>query len=116
MTKTGDIHTSLPGVNLSLFDVPVAPVADCPPKPVDLSALVRIRQISTGQQILLCTVSPAPATALAEAKRLDLPLFTADEIPNMRRFIEMTPEEIQKVLDIKRTFPGCSIYKHEVIA
>ena len=108
--------SSLSGVNLSLFDTPVEqPPVETPPAQVDISALVRIRRISTGQQILLSTVHPAPQSALDEADRLGLPLFTVNELPAMKQFAQMLPEEMDKLLAIKQTWPGCTVFKHEVL-
>jgi hypothetical protein len=101
---------SLAGVNLSLFDAPAPP-----PATPDLSALVKIKRASNGAEILLCTVHPAPAAAVAESKRLGLALFTPPEIPFMRQLAEQSPDQLDKMLEIKRVFGG-TITSHKDIS
>lgn len=91
---------SLPGVNLSLFEEP----AKVEPKRTEY--LLTIRQTKGGMDIMVCTVHPAPAAAVAEAAEKGLPLFTGVEIQRMR---QCPPEVVPYIMETKRVFPGSSV-------
>lgn len=73
---------------MSLFDgIPLPyeePQPVAPAKPAEPSYLLTIRRASNGQEVLLCSVNPPPASAIAEAAKLDKALFVYDEIPALR--------------------------------
>lgn len=70
---------------MSLFDgLPVVDgVGSQAPEP-ETPYIVTIKRASTGEEIMLCNVTPPPAGAVKDAKARKLALFTLDEIPTMR--------------------------------
>jgi hypothetical protein len=101
------ISNSLTGVDLSLFDVPVPVVVAAAPLVAAVQGyLVTMRQTRSGKDIMVCTVHPAPAGAIAEAAAKKLPLFTGPEIRIMATCL---PEMVDHILEAKRVFPGITI-------
>jgi len=64
--------------------------------------MVYIKRASNGVDILLCSVTPPTATALAEAKQRNLALFTTDEIPAMRQAGASDPRYIDAMIETRR--------------
>lgn len=78
---------------MSLFDgIPLdyedpQPVA-APVKAAEPAYLLTIKQASNGQQIMLCNVTPPPASAIVEAGKQGLALFVFEEIAAIRKAAE----------------------------
>lgn len=113
------------GIPLDAYDTPRGPA----PTPVELPAagnpvaaqkqqvddrpfIVTIKRASNGDEILLCTITPPPASAIADARRRKLPLFTCDEIPAMRRIAADDPRGIDILIQSRRLFDWGGVITH----
>lgn len=100
---------------MSLFDgLPLdtyTPAPKATTKPAEITYIATIKRASNGDEILLCNVTPAPAKAIAEAQRRNLPLFTIAEIPIMRQAVELDKHSLDAIIKAKRTFPGIHLSK-----
>lgn len=79
---------------MSLFDGILDQYDTPAPEPVIPAAVITIKRASTGQEILLCSATPPPASAKNEASSRKLALFTFDEIPTMRQIPAVMLEKI----------------------
>ena len=70
---------------------------------------VVIKQTQTGQQIMICTVEPAPQHVIDQAIAQNLPLFVPSEINNLAG---ANPEAVRAVIMAKLTMSGSTITKH----
>lgn len=99
----------LSSLNLSLFD---APKTDpFPPKatePAQVPFTVHIKKTRSGRDILVCTVQPAPDSALKMAADQGLALFLPREIELMRG---CPSDLVDKIIEIKTIFPGADVAK-----
>lgn len=86
------------GIPLEAYDTPAPPIRQLPP------CLVTLRHASNGSEILLCSVTPPPAEVVADAKQRNLPLFTLDEIPAMRKAAADDPRYIDNLIAARRIF------------
>lgn len=75
--------------------------------------LVTLKQASNGADILLCTVTPPSATAIAEAKQRNLALFTLDEIPAMRQAANDDPRYIDTLIAARRLMGWGGLITHK---
>lgn len=96
--------TGLANINLSLFDQPEQPLVMVPK--VDLPAILVLKRTQSGNRILLCTVTPTPAEAIAKAEAQNLPLFGLTEIPILKN---CAAELLEKIILAKTTFPGATV-------
>jgi len=74
---------------VSLFDgIPLdyeEPQPVAPAKPAEPAYLLTIKRASNGQEILICSVTPPPASAISEAAKQGKALFVFDEVEAIRR-------------------------------
>ena len=85
---------------MSLFDnLPLEPP---PADPIDRACLITLKRASNGAEILLCNVTPPPASALAVAKGRKLPIFTYDEITAIRRASADDPRYVDALIEARR--------------
>ena len=103
------------GIPLDAYDTPRGPA----PTPVEPPAagnpvaaqkqqvderpfIVTIKRASNGDEILLCNITPPPASAIEDARRRNLALFTYDEIPVMRKAAASDPRYIDHLIASRR--------------
>lgn len=84
--------------SLKKYDVPVTPAAP--------EFICTIKSTRAGKQIMLCSVDPAPQTAIDQATKSGFPLFVASEIAQM---VDLDQKTVELVLSAKTEFPGCRV-------
>lgn len=90
---------------MSLFDG--IPLDYDEPQPVaapksEPAYLLTIKRASNGQEIMLCTVSPPPASAITDAAKRGLALFVTAEIEAMRQIAADDPHAIDIIIETRR--------------
>ncbi len=93
---------------LDQYDTPAEPVPVSVPD-VDIPFTVTIKMASNGQRIMICSTDPAPRTAINEARKEGVALFTLAEIPLMKSAVAADPRFLDHIIAAKRTFPGAHI-------
>ena len=96
--------SGLDSLNLELFDeVPVVP----PPAPVvEPEITFVVKQTRAGQDIIVCSASPAPDEIIERAAIMGLPLFTGPEVMRLK---DCPPAMIDKIVLAKLAFPGAEV-------
>lgn len=93
---------------MSLFDgIPLdyedpKPAAPVKPSIFDRPYLLTIKRASNGQEILLCSVTPPPAKAIAEAAQRGLALFVFDELDAIRKAATADPKAVDIIIESRR--------------
>lgn len=97
----------LSSLNLSLFDAPKAdPIPEKATDPAQEQLIVHIKKTRSGRDILVCTVQPAPDSALKMAAEQGLALFFPRDIELMRG---CPADLVDKIIEIKSIFPGSDV-------
>lgn len=99
---------------MSLFDgLPLDPDPAPIAAPVLTPCVITIKRASNGAEILLCSQTPPPASAIKEARSRGIALFTLDEIPAMRRAGGSDPRYIDAIISarIKMGWGGAIQYQ-----
>ena len=89
------------GIPLDGYDTPVGPAQA---KPAGRAYVVTLKQASNGREILICSVTPPPAAALVDAKERKLPLFTMEEINEIRLAGHIDPRNIDLIIEARQVF------------
>lgn len=90
---------------MSLFDGLLLDEPVPSPRPaavVEIPYTVTIKRASNGDEIMLCSVSPPPSWAIAEASRNKMELFTLDEIESMRRISVADSRALDTIIATRR--------------
>ena len=78
--------------------VPVQKTVELPP------CLITIKTASNGEKIMMCSVTPPPASAIETAKQAGLALFTTAEIVAMRQAGEADERFISRLIESRKMF------------
>ena len=77
-----------------------------PPEPAADDFICTIKTTRAGKQIMLCSIDPAPTSAIDQAIKAGFPLFVASEISKM---VDVDAETLDAILLAKTEFPGCRV-------